>query len=45
MCSDGATQEECIELLVPAAMEAGQAERDILATIRSAYRLQGAKSD
>lgn len=43
MCEDGATQEECEELLGPAGVEAGQAERDVLATIRSAYRLQGVK--
>lgn len=43
MCEDGATQEECEETLSPAGQEAGQAERDVLATIRSAYRLQGSK--
>jgi hypothetical protein len=43
MCEDGASQEECEEVLGPAGVEAGQAERDVLATIRSAYRLQGAK--
>ncbi|MFF5973649.1 bifunctional DNA primase/polymerase [Streptomyces sp. NPDC012769] len=45
MCEDGATEEECIDLLVPAAMECGLdgGERQALATIRSAYRLQGAK--
>lgn len=42
MCEDGATIEECEELLGPAGAEAGQAERDVLATIKSAYRLQGA---
>lgn len=43
MCEDGATEEDCVDLLGPAGQEAGQAERDVLATIRSAYRLQGAK--
>lgn len=43
MCEDGATEEEAMELLVPAAMEAGLYERDIRATIRSAYRLQQRK--
>ena len=43
MCEDGATQEECEELLIPAAEEAGQTEREARDTIRSAYRLQGAK--
>lgn len=41
MCEDGATEEECYDLLVPAAMEAGQTERESRDTIRSAYRLQG----
>ncbi|MFE6222936.1 bifunctional DNA primase/polymerase [Streptomyces sp. NPDC057854] len=46
MCEDGATEEKCVELLVPAAMACGLdgGERQALATIRSAYRLQGAKS-
>lgn len=45
MCEDGATEEECVELLVPAALECGLdgGERQALSTIRSAYRLQGAK--
>jgi hypothetical protein len=43
MCEDGATEDECVDLLGPAGQEAGQAERDVLATIRSAYRLQGVK--
>jgi hypothetical protein len=43
MCEDGATQEEAEELLIPAAQEAGQTEREARDTIRSAYRLQGAK--
>lgn len=45
MCEDGATEEECADLLVPAALECGLdgGERQALATIRSAYRLQGAK--
>lgn len=45
MCEDGATEEECTDLLVPAAMECGLdgGERQALATIRSAYRLQGSK--
>jgi hypothetical protein len=46
MCEDGATEEECTDLLVPAAMECGLdgGERQALATIRSAYRLQGSKT-
>ncbi|WP_432112765.1 bifunctional DNA primase/polymerase [Streptomyces sp. S1] len=45
MCEDGATEEECVDLLVPAALECGLdgGERQALATIRSAFRLQGAK--
>lgn len=45
MCEDGATEEQCAELLVPAALECGLdgGERQALATIRSAYRLQGSK--
>lgn len=43
MCEDGATEEECIDTLGPAGQEAGQAERDVYATIRSAYKLQGSK--
>lgn len=42
MCEDGATQEECEDLLIPAGMEAGQSDRECRDTIRSAYRLQGA---
>lgn len=41
MCEDGATQEECEDLLIPAAQECGQTEREARDTIRSAYRLQG----
>jgi hypothetical protein len=41
MCDDGATEEEAYDLLVPAAMEAGQTERESRDTVRSAYRLQG----
>lgn len=46
MCEDGAPEEQCIDLLVPAAMECGLdgGERQALATIRSAYRLQGSKA-
>lgn len=44
MCEDGASQEECEELLIPAATEAGQTERESLDTIRSAYRLQGSRA-
>jgi|SRR5687768_1308080 len=40
MCEDGATEEEAYDLLVPAAQEAGQGEREARDTIRSAYRLQ-----
>jgi hypothetical protein len=45
MCEDGASEEQCIEALVPAALECGLdgGERQALATIRSAYRLQGSK--
>jgi hypothetical protein len=41
MCTDGATEEECYDLLVPAAMESGQTEKESRDTVRSAYRLQG----
>lgn len=44
MCEDGATEEECCDVLVPAGMEAGQTERECRDTIRSAYRLQGSNS-
>jgi hypothetical protein len=44
MCEDGATEEEAYDLLVPAGMEAGQTERECRDTIRSAYRLQGART-
>jgi alkylhydroperoxidase/carboxymuconolactone decarboxylase family protein YurZ len=44
MCEDGATEEEAYELLVPAAMEAGQTEKESRDTIRSAYRLQGSRA-
>lgn len=44
MCEDGATQEECMQLLVPAAEEAGLSAREAEATVRSGYRLQGAKN-
>lgn len=44
MCDDGATEEEAYDLLVPAAMEAGQMERESRDTIRSAYRLQGSRA-
>lgn len=42
MCEDGASEEQAVELLVPAYMENGGpgGERQALATIRSAYRLQ-----
>jgi hypothetical protein len=43
MCEDGAPEEEAHNLLIPAAVEAGLSERESMATIRSAYRLQGAK--
>lgn len=43
MCEDGATEEECYDLLVPAAMEAGQGEKESRDTIRSAFRLQGSR--
>lgn len=41
MCQDGVSDEEAYEVLVPAAVEAGQGEREARDTIRSAYRLQG----
>lgn len=44
MCEDGATEGEACDLLVPAAMEAGQTEKESRDTVRSAYRLQGARS-
>jgi hypothetical protein len=44
MCEDGAPEEEAHNLLIPAAVEAGLSERESMATIRSAYRLQGAKA-
>lgn len=44
MCADGATQEKCEELLLPAGAESGQLDRDIRNTIRSAYRLQQRKA-
>jgi hypothetical protein len=45
MCEDGASEEVAAEHLVPAALECGLdgGERQALSTIRSAYRLQGAK--
>lgn len=44
MCEDGASEEEAYDLLVPAAEESGQGEREARDTIRSAYRLQGART-
>jgi hypothetical protein len=44
MCEDGATEEEAYDLLVPAAVETGQGERESRDTIRSAYRLQGSRT-
>lgn len=43
MCSDGATVEQAEETLSPAASIAGLHDREITATIRSAYRLQSYK--
>lgn len=43
MCEDGATEEEAYDLLVPAAVESGQGERESRDTVRSAYRLQGSR--
>lgn len=45
MCADGATEEECTDLLVPAALANGLdgGERQASQTIRSAYRLQQRK--
>lgn len=45
MCADGATQEECSALLVPAYLDNGGegGERQANQTIRSAYRLQSRK--
>jgi hypothetical protein len=44
MCSDGATQEEAMEVLGEAARTAGLTEIETRDTIRSAYRLQGNKA-
>ncbi|MEU3052214.1 bifunctional DNA primase/polymerase [Streptomyces griseus] len=46
MCEDGATEEQAIELLVPAALDCGLdgGERQAEQTIRSGYRLQARKS-
>lgn len=45
MCEDGATEEEAMDLLTPAALECGLdgGERQARQTIQSAYRLQGRK--
>lgn len=45
MCEDGASEEECVGLLAPVYVECDGrgGERQAMATIRSAYRLQGAK--
>jgi hypothetical protein len=45
MCEDGATEEECIELLAQAYVEnnGDGGYRQAVSSIRSAYRLQGAK--
>jgi len=45
MCADGASQEECEKLLIPAYLEnnGDGGERQALQTIRSAYRLQRGK--
>lgn len=43
MCSDGASQEECLDVLGEAARTAGLTELEIRDTIRSSYRLQGNK--
>lgn len=45
MCEDGATEEECVDLLAPVYVECDGrgGERQALSTIRSAYRLQGGK--
>lgn len=43
MCEDGASLDQAIDLLVPAASTAGLPERETIATIRSAYRLQSGK--
>lgn len=40
MCSDGATESEVLELLVPAAVDNGLTEREATDTIRSGYKLQ-----
>lgn len=45
MCEDGATEGECVDLLAPVYVECNGrgGERQAHSTIRSAYRLQGAK--
>lgn len=43
MCADGATLDEALELLTPAAIDAGLSCRETGSTIRSAYRLQERK--
>lgn len=45
MCEDGATEEECVDLLAPVYVECDGrgGERQAMSTIRSAYRLQGSK--
>ncbi len=45
MCEDGATEEECVDLLAPVYVECDGrgGERQAMSTIRSAYRLQSGK--
>ena len=43
MCTDGATEEECMRVLGPAAESAGLGFREIERTIQSSYRIQRQK--
>lgn len=43
MCTDGATEEECLRVLGPAAEAAGLGFREIERTIQSSYRIQREK--
>lgn len=43
MCEEGATPEECVNTLTPAALDAGLGELEVERTIQSAYRTQSYK--
>ncbi len=43
MCEDGADLDQALEVLVPAAEDAGLTYREAEATVKSGYRLQGSK--